>query len=875
MSATADRPDLASLRDRPWRSLDEAADSPEFRRWLDAEFPSLADLAYRGPDRRSVLKLMAAAFGLSGLAACRPEENILPYVVQPERTTPGLARLYATTLASEGWGMGVVVTTREGRPIKIEGNPDHPASRGATDAVMQAAVLSLYDPERLRSPRYLGEPAAWGEWRGAVAGLRDRLRPSGGAGLALLLEPTTSPTLNRLVEALRGEYPAMRVYEHAPLGRDPLPEAARRLWGRPLAAVWRLDRARRVLTLDADVLAEGPGRLAYARDFIDGRRVRGPEDGMSRLWAVESTPTITGAKADERRAVRPSEVLPMARALLAAVEGGAVPDDAPQADWLRRAARDLLAAGPEALAIPGEHQPPEGAEAALRINARLGSLSRAALLIEPSLPEPAEGDLSALAQAIEGGKVRHLLSLAPDPVGTAPGGLDLAAALGRLETFHHWTLHPDATSPFAHWLLPAAHDLEAWGDLRAFDGTASLQQPMIQPLYEGRTALEVLAAWGGRYDLSAQDILRANWPGLDDRAWAGVLQRGVVEGTAAAPVEVPAPAPPAPVADPESPAGLELRLVPDPFLRDGRHANNAWLQELPRPLTKIVWGNAALLSSRTAGDLGLANDDEALLRLDGRELRTRVWIVPGHPDGTVTLSLGYGQGEGSVAGMARGANAFALRHAGEWFATGLEIEPAGPGGVPVLTTQEHGSMEGRDIVRHASLKEFQEDPTSASRPIRPSRSIPTGTIPAKAGGCPWTSPPASAAWPASPPARARTTSPPSAPPKWSAGTRCTGSAWTATTRAPRRRPRRCSSPSPACTARRPPARPSARSTPRCTPMTGSTRRSTTAASAPATARRTAPTRCGASTGANTPTSSSPWTRRRTGGTPRSRCARAG
>ena len=202
MSATADRPDLASLQGRPWRSLDEAADSPEFRRWLDAEFPSLADLAYRGPDRRSVLKLMAAAFGLSGLAACRPEERILPYVVQPERTTPGLARLYATTLASEGWGMGVVVTTREGRPIKIEGNPDHPASRGATDAVMQAAVLSLYDPERLRSPRYFGEPSAWGEWQRAVADLRDRLRPSGGAGLALLIEPTTSPTLNRLLVAV-------------------------------------------------------------------------------------------------------------------------------------------------------------------------------------------------------------------------------------------------------------------------------------------------------------------------------------------------------------------------------------------------------------------------------------------------------------------------------------------------------------------------------------------------------------------------------------------------------------------------------------------------------------------------------------------------
>ncbi|TPJ79030.1 TAT-variant-translocated molybdopterin oxidoreductase [Mesorhizobium sp. B2-6-2] len=721
MSAIADRPgsaiDIEALRKRLahggeiWRSLDEIAGTAEFRRFVEAEFPAIAERLPAKPNRRTLLKLMGASLSLAGLAACSRAENIVPYVRQPEILVPGKPVYYATTLSSDGFGIGAIVESHEGRPTKIEGNLDHPASRGATDAVMQAAVLTLFDPDRSRTPLKDGQPASYGDFLKAMAGLVSRWTASQGQGGALLVEATTSPTLAAQLDALRTRYPRLKLYRHDPLAMPAATEASRALFGSALTPVYRFDRAETIVSLDADFLGEGPGRLAYARDFAARRRVRDPSDRMSRLYAVESTPTITGAAADHRLAIKPSYVEVVAAGLNAASTGQTGASGSPvDPAWMAALVDDLEAAGRNGLVIAGAQQSAFIQAVALAANAKLGALGNTVELIEPPDALQVDGDLEAMCQAIGRETIDTVVALGANPLHTAPAGLDVRKAFSSLKLLVHHGLYRDETAFLAHWHLPAAHELESWSDIRAYDGTASLVQPLIKPLYDGKTVHELLAALGGEFEADPLLLIRQHWTQLDDDAWRKALRDGVVANSGVEPVSVTVPPDLAglkPAA--EAGNGIDIRFVADPWLRDGRFANASWLQELPRPLTKIVWGNAALVSPATAEQLKVGNGEVVNVASNGADVDAPAWIVPGHPDETITLSFGFGRKLGSVAALSQGYDAFHLRRGSEWFATGAAIAPR-KNSVRVITTQHHQAMEGRAIVRHASLDAFRQNP---------------------------------------------------------------------------------------------------------------------------------------------------------------------
>jgi molybdopterin-containing oxidoreductase family iron-sulfur binding subunit len=720
MSAIADGKMAAGRagdgRDRLWRSLEERASPAELRDLVEAEFPALAQRLPWAIDRRTLLKLAGASLSLAGLTACSRAREIVPYVRQPENIIPGKALHYATALScsGDGYGIGAVVESHEGRPTKVEGNPDHPSSRGGTDAVMQAAVLALFDPDRSRTPLDGGEPASRGAFLAAMSALAGSLEASGGQGAAILIGPTTSPTTKAQIASLRARHPKLRIHRHDPLAAETGEDGAKAVFGRALIPVHRFDRARTVVSLDADFLGEGPGRLAHAHDFAAARRVRGSGDGMSRLYAAETTPTITGAAADHRLGVRPSEIEAVAAVLRDAIAGG---EAASANRWVAAAAEDLLAAGSAGLVISGPQQTPFVHAAAWEINARIGAIGNGVALIEPPHAMPLDGDLAALCSEIDGGRIDILVVLGVDPLHTAPADLDVRKTFTRLKSLFHWGLYRDETAALAHWHAPAAHDLESWSDIRGHDGTVSIVQPLIAPLFGGFTIHEMLAALNGEYDADALSLVRRSWvASLDEPAWRKALRDGIVAGSAAQPVAVTPTGNTGSVA-PRSAAvgGIELRFVADPWLRDGRHANSPWLQELPRPLTKMVWGNAALLSPTTAARHGLEDGRVVAIARAGREIEAPVRIMPGHPDDTVTLSLGFGRRHGSVAQLAGGYDAFRLRDSGApWFADGAtltvrdRIER-------VVTTQHHQTMETRDTVRHVTLETFRSEAGSADK----------------------------------------------------------------------------------------------------------------------------------------------------------------
>jgi molybdopterin-containing oxidoreductase family iron-sulfur binding subunit len=721
MSATAEHEALkARLRGASpaqfWRSLDELAGKPEFQRFLDAEFPAAAARLTGAPDRRRMLKLMGASLLMGGLAACHPARQIVPYVRQPEAVVPGRKRYYATTLNEEGYGFGVLAESHEGRPTKIEGNPHHPASLGATDAILQAGVLGLYDPDRARTPTKDGVPAGYTAFLNEVAGVREALGRNWGKGLAVLIGPETSPTLAAQLEALRAQFPAMRLFRHAPLAAPAQVAATAEVFGPGLVARAHVDKAAVVVSLDADFLGEGPGKLAYARAFADARRVTGRDSTMSRLYAFASTPSLTSAKADHVRRLKASGMGEAIEGIATRIAGqGGTPDP-----LLDRLAADLEAAGPQALVLAGSRLDQATQAAALRLNARLGAIGGALDFIASPEIAAGAGDLYALAEAIDGGTIEVLIVLGGDPAYAAPGDLDLPRRLRAVPFTAYWGLYADDTATACHWHLPAAHSLESWGDAVAFEGTHSIVQPLIAPLYGGKTIHEIVAALLGQYEADARGLVRAHWAGLKmgEAEWAKALRDGVVAGTAARPVAVAARPSPGQAATPRPTASrLELNLVPDPYFRDGGEAGNVWLMELPRPLTKIVWGNAVQLSAATAGRLGVAQDDLVAVTADGRTIEAPVWIEPGQPDDSLTLSLGFGRRTGSAAPV--GADAYRLRGKGaEWHFAEASLRKLGRR-QPVVTTQHHHAMEGRDIIRTASLADFQADPGVLTEGTKP------------------------------------------------------------------------------------------------------------------------------------------------------------
>jgi MoCo/4Fe-4S cofactor protein with predicted Tat translocation signal len=709
-----------------WRSLEEVAATREFEEFLYREFPHQAAEWHDPVSRRRFLQLMGASLALAGLSACsrQPEEKIMPYVRAPEEIVPGKPLFFATALPLGGIANGVLVESHMGRPTKIEGNPEHPASLGATDVFAQAAVLSLYDPERSQVVSNVGRISTWSAFLIAISAALETQRLKKGAGLRVLTETVTSLTLASQFETLRTMFPLAAWHQYEPVTHDTARAGAHLALGEGVNTIYRFDKADVILALEADFLSPGPGSLRYARDFAAKRQVRAGHTAMNRLYVIESTPSLTGAMADHRLPLRPSMIAAFASAVARELGVIAVHDmpgemPEPQAPWVRAVVRDLQQHRQASVVLVGEQQPPVIHALAHAMNYALGNVGNTVVYTAPVEAQPVDhlGSLDALVRDMEVGKVDMLVLLGGNPVYTAPADLHFAAQLSKVKLRVHLGLYEDETSALCHWHIPEAHTLEAWSDARAYDGTVSLMQPLIAPLYGGKSAHELLAALLGQPERSGYGIVRDYWQsqphGEDfERFWRTALHDGLVPDTALPPWETRSPSVPTLAAEQPAaaPQGLELIFRPDPTVWDGRFANNGWLQELPKPLTKLTWDNAAMLSPATAERLGLRNEEVVELRYQGRTVRAPVWILPGQADDAVTIHLGYGRWRAGKVGTGTGFNAYALRTSeAPWFGAGLEIRPTGER-YALATTQQHHSMEGRHLVRVGTLEHFLAQP---------------------------------------------------------------------------------------------------------------------------------------------------------------------
>jgi len=740
----------ANARPRYWRSLDELAETPAFLEFLHREFPEQASVFEDPKGRREFLTLMGASLALAGLTACtkQPPERILPYVRQPEGLTLGRPLFFATAASHDGYGRGILVESHEGRPTKVEGNPGHPTSLGATDVFMQAHVLGLYDPDRSRSVRYLGEERTFADFRTALGEALAAQKSKGGAGLRFLTGRTTSPTFIAQMGAILADLPEARWTSYEPASRDNTRKGALLAFGEPLEAHYRLDRADVILSLEADFVTSHPAGLRLQRELAGRRKPdpagSGPGEvgglpGMSRLYVVEGSPSPTGASADHRLALRSSEIEGFARAVAAglglAVEGGVAHP------WVAPLVKDLERAGARAVVLTGETQPPAVHAIAHAINEALGAAGSTVVYAPPAEASPGAetASLVSLVREMREGRVDVLVVLGANPVYATPADLRFAEALDKVPLRIHHGLYLDETGERCHWHLPASHPLESWGDTRAVDGTVSIVQPLIAPLYDTQSELEVLAAFTADPGQKPYDALRAHWQaqageGDFERRWNRALHDGVMAGTAFTPTAaraalsgVWAQAP-----RPSAAPGLELAFRVDPCVFDGRFANLGWLQELPRPFSKITWDNAAFLSPRTAEALGGIRTEEhgrghttdvVELRLGGRSVKAPAWVLPGHPDGAVTVHLGQGRTRAGRVGTGVGFDAYRLRTSdAPWTAAGLEVVKTGESAL-VACTQDHWTIEEpesaaaeeRHVVRSVTLAELASDPKAVRK----------------------------------------------------------------------------------------------------------------------------------------------------------------
>jgi molybdopterin-containing oxidoreductase family iron-sulfur binding subunit len=771
-----------------WRSLEAISETPEFKQFLHREFPQNASEWLDPVGRRGFLKLMGASLALAGVSACtrQPDEAIIPYVRQPEELVPGKPLFYATAMPFAGSGVGLLVESHEGRPTKIEGNPEHPSSLGATDIYAQAAILGLYDPDRSQTITHLGEIRTFDAFVTAVRGVLAAQQGLGGSGIRVLSETVSSPTLAAQIEEFLGRFPQAKWIQWEPFGRHNAREGSRLAFGEYVDAQYAIDRADVILSLDADFLCAGNGGLKHARAFASRRRVEGERAQLNRLYAVESSPTNTGTKADHRLPLRASDVEAFARAVASQLGvGSAGAATVPQAaqNWMAPLVKDLQAARGRSLVIAGEGQPPAVHVLAHAMNDALGNVGATVTYTQTAEARPMNqlAGLQELVGEMNAGTVSFVLILGANPVYTAPADLKFVDALDKVPLRAHLGLYQDETAARCHWHIPETHFLEAWSDVRGDDGTATIVQPLIAPLYSGRSVHEVVSALSEAGVRSSYDLVREFWggegvtaappraaapaqgaqqptqqpaqqsqagaaiagpataatgaslagaataaqgprptaagagePTTFDREWRRWLHDGVIPNTAFVPKTVTASAATVPPA-PQRGSGLEVVFRPDPSVYDGRFANNAWLQELPKSLTKLTWDNAALISPATAGRLALVSGDIVELKQGSNSLRVPVWIAPGHAPDTLTVHLGYGRTRAGRAGNGTGFDVNPLRTtAAPDILTGVELAKTGET-YELACTQDHWSLEGRNLVRVATAEQFAQDPNFAKK----------------------------------------------------------------------------------------------------------------------------------------------------------------
>ena len=805
-----------------WRSVDEFVDTPEFEEFVKREYPVHSE-NWDAVSRRTFVKLMGGTLALAGLSGCviQPPEKIVPYVRPEQDLLPGKPLYFATAMTLGGVATGLLAKSYDGRPVKLEGNPDHPGSLGATDVFAQASLLDMYDPDRSQEVSFRGSSKTWQNFMAALRAAIEENRVDGGAGVRFLTPTVTSPTLVAQFKQIATELPGAKWYQYEPVNNDNAIAGAKMAFGSPVDTIYKFDVADRILTLDKDLFSSF--NVRYIKDYAKKKNRRGENTQINRLYAVETTMTLTGAKADHRIGVKPSQMPEVAKAIAAALGvSGATSTYTENAQWIAAMAKDLTASAGKSIVIAGDNQPPIVHALAHAMNAKLGNVGQTVVYADPFIPAEKTQieQLRELITDIDGGRVKMLVILGGNPVYNTPADLKLnAERMNKIPLRVHLGTHVDETAEHCHWHISEKHFLESWSDTRAYDGTISITQPLVEPLYDSKNAHEVLQLFfRENFDQKDYDIVRAYWQTQNitapaaaataasatagssstasnaatpsapathtnansntnaspssnsntaaqaqapaaantaapaqagqrpaqaapqraaaggartfDDNWRKVVHDGFVPNTAVTPKTVSAntaflsqPAAP----PPQSAGPLEISILPDPSVHDGRFTNNGWLQELPNPLTKVTWENVALISPRTAAKYGFNQSgdsdqrsgaggdrppsfitshgsnlycDLATLTFQGGTLSKPVpmWISPGQPDDVVTVYLGYGRTRAGRVGTGLGYNAYeAMRSDAMNFTTG---QLTGTGArSEVSSTQIHFTMEGRDILR--------------------------------------------------------------------------------------------------------------------------------------------------------------------------------
>ena len=715
---------------RFWKNLDELADTPAFQDLMREEFPrqSGAGEWVDSVSRRGFLKVMGASLTLAGLAGCtkQPDEPIFPYIRQPEDLVLGKPMYFATAYPFPTGAIPVLVKSDSFRPIKVDGNPDHPMSKGKSDAFTQATLLDLYDPDRSQHVLHRGEVSGWGEFQEAFSTAAKKT--NGGQGIYFLSETITSPSLAAQWKQVQAAYPQAQLVQWEPVNQDASRAASKAAFGSYTDAQYKLEEADVILSLDADFLGgiAHPGFLPLAAGYAERRRY---EEGktMNRMYVVETMPTVTGFKADHRLALKPSEIAGFATALAAGGTTSQEPShqvfdvaNLQAAKFLSTVLDDLKKSGGKCVVIPGEQASPAVHAAAYALNSALGAVGKTVIYTETVNPMPSEqvADLKSLVADVNAGKVQWLVILGVNPIYTAPSDLQFPTAFAKVPVTVQLGSHVDETGAIATWHINKAHYLESWSDARAYDGTISIVQPMIDPMYGGKSAFDVFQTLLENTQISAYGVVVANAKtyikGDFAAGWRKALHDGWVEGTAftakaggagkSAVASFPAAA--ASTSD-----GLEVSFRPDPSIYDGRFANVGWMQELPKQVTNLSWDNAAIMSINTMADLKLEESDPVKVSFDGREFIAPALMVPGHPDGVITVHLGFGRGvqAGRVA-QGVGFDAYQIRRSdAPLFVAGVTAVKV-PGTYELCITKVHnvehrGSFAQHDLEKPLSDKE--------------------------------------------------------------------------------------------------------------------------------------------------------------------------
>lgn len=741
MKPTQTHTDLDAIRTRLndnngpeyWRSIDQLAETDEFQSFMEKEFPQHIEEVKANPvSRRNFLKLMGASMALAGAVACtkQPTEKIVPYVERPEDIVPGVPLFYASAYLQGGVANGILVESHMGRPTKIEGNPEHPGSMGATDTFAQASILTMYDPDRSQSVIRRGRISTYDAFLNELnLALSDQTEKQG-AGLRILTETVTSPTLGAQIQQVLAKYPQAQWHQYEPVTRDNVREGVQMAFGEAVNIRYHIEAADVILSLDSDFLTTGPGAVRYAREFSKRRDAVDGLDNMNRLYVAESSPTLTGAQADHLLGRRAGDIEGIAR-MLAAGLGIAV--SAPSGDetasaWVAAVVADLQQHRGACLVVAGDQQPPEVHALAHAMNETLGNVGNTVTYTDPiEVQQINQTDsLKALVQDMNDGNVDLLVTVNSNPVYTAPADLDFTQAFDKVKMRVHLGLYRDETADLSHWHIPQSHTLEAWGDARAYDGTITVVQPLIAPLYRSKSDIEFIAALAGSPNKKGYDQVRENWESLAvngtqafEPFWQTCVHDGFIPDSASPARTVQLQDVAAAVGSGSSSGdGMELIFAADPTIWDGRFANNGWLQELPKPLTKLTWDNAAVIGPSTAQQLDVENTDVVELTYQGRSVQAPVWILPGHPENAVTVHLGYGRTRAGQNGTGIGFNAYALRDsAASWFGSGLQVSKTGDE-FSIYSTQDHHDMglkgmgslsRDRNLIRVADIEAYKGD----------------------------------------------------------------------------------------------------------------------------------------------------------------------